>query len=343
MDVGIVGPPGSGRTTVFRALLAHRAPKAAGARASDAGIGTIRIQDPRLEALSERFHPRKTTPIEIRVHDLCGSLEPTFPRDEIEAMKRLDLILLVIPGFADPAPEAALAAYDALLEELCLEDLAGIDRRLRFADRDGLAPPLRRALERANVALEQAQPLVSALDPADREILRGSSLITDRGMLALLNVAESRAGAAVPKLLAERARQRGMPLGTLCAALEAEMAELAPDERAPFLAEYGVGEPAGARVTQMLLEVADVISFFTVGEDECRAWSLERGATARRAAGRIHSDLERGFIRAEVIGYEALAPLSGGLAEAKKRGLLRLEGKDYVVQDGDIVHVRFNV
>jgi ribosome-binding ATPase YchF (GTP1/OBG family) len=121
------------------------------------------------------------------------------------------------------------------------------------------------------------------------------------------------------------------------------MAELPTEEREAFLAEYGVAEPAGAAVTRAILEQADIIPFFTVGEDECRAWAISRGTVARAAAGKVHSDLERGFIRAEVIGYEELAPLAGGLAEAKKLGKLRLEGKDYVVQDGDIVHVRFNV
>jgi ribosome-binding ATPase YchF (GTP1/OBG family) len=342
MDVGITGPPGAGRTTVFHALLAHRAPSEAGARGA-AAIGTIQVQEPRLEVLSEHFRPRKTTPIEIRIHDVCPSLEPGFPKHEIEAMKRLDQLLLVVPGFADPAPEVAARALEGLLEELCLEDLEAVERRLKTATRDKLDERVRRALETAQAALEAGRGIAAALSCEEREPLLGSGLLTDRPMTAILNVAEERAGEPVPEAVVVRARERGLPLLQLCAPLEAEMAELPTEEREAFLAEYGVAEPAGAAVTRAILEQADIIPFFTVGEDECRAWAISRGTLARAAAGKIHSDLERGFIRAEVIGYEELAPLAGGLAEAKKLGKLRLEGKDYVVQDGDIVHVRFNV
>jgi hypothetical protein len=344
VEVGIVGRPGSGRTTVFRALLAHRAPQEAGGRASAPAVGAIHVQDPRLDRLCERWKPRKRTPIEIRVHDLCPSLEPEFPQSELEAMKRMDELLLVVPAFATRDGAAAVKELDRLLEELCFVDLAAIEKRLSSAAREKLADVAREGLRRGQAALESGRPLSSAEIPElERAALRGYALLTDRPLLAVLNVGEVDAGKPPPPELAGRAAELGLPLLPLCAALEAEMATLPEDERAAFLAEYGVAEPAGAAVTRSVLARLDVIPFFTVGEDECRAWPIARGTVARRAAGRVHTDIERGFIRAEVIGYDELESLGGSLAEAKKRGLLRLEGKDYVVQDGEIVHFRFNV
>jgi ribosome-binding ATPase YchF (GTP1/OBG family) len=344
VDVGIVGAPGGGRTTVFRALLAHRAPREAGSRQSAGTVGAIHVQDPRLDRLSRWFKPQKTTPIEIRVHDLCQSLEPSFPTSELEAMKRMDLLLLVIPAFSEPSPQASNAQLERLLGELCFEDLALVDRRLKTASRDRLPDATREALERVHAVLEEERPARQAeLAAKHLEPLRAYNLVTARAMLAVRNVAEDEAAAPTPASFAEHAAARGMPTLSLCAALEAEMAELPAEERAAFLAEYGVSEPAGAALTRAVLQSGDIIPFFTVGEDECRAWPIARGTTARKAAGKIHSDIERGFIRAEVVGFVELEELDGSLAEARKRGTLRLEGKDYVVQDGEVVHFRFNV
>ncbi len=344
MDVGIVGGAGAGRTTVFRALLAHRAPQAAGGRRGGGSVGAIQVRDPRLERLAERFKPRKVTPIEIRVHDLCPSLEPSFPTAEIGGMKRMEVLLLVIPAFADTSADASGRELDRLVGELALEDLAFVEKRLEHASRDRLPGLEIEALERARVALDADSTVYGAdLSPAQRSALRGFALITDRAFLALCNVAERDAGAACPEALERRARAHGMPLLQLAAALESELAELPSDERAPFLAEYGIDEPAGAALTRALLAQANIITFYTVSEDECRAWAISRGTRAREAAGRVHSDMERGFIRAEVIGCDELERLADGLAEARRRGLLRIEGKDYEVRDGEIVHFRFNV
>ncbi len=343
MDVGIVGRPGAGRTTVFRALLAHRAPQEAGGRTS-AAVGAIHVQDPRLDRLCERWKPRKRTPIEIRIHDLCPSLEPEFPQSELEAMKRMDELLLVVPGFAAQGGDAARKELDRLLEELCFVDLAAVEKRLSSAAREKLPDVAREGLARAQNALESGRPIGSAeLPELERAALRGYALLTDRPLLVVHNVGEAEAGKPAPRELEQRAAELGLSVLSLCAALEAEMASLPAEERSAFLAEYGVTEPAGAAVTRSVLARLDVIPFFTVGEDECRAWPIARGTSARRAAGRVHTDIERGFIRAEVIGYDELESQGGSLTEARKRGLLRLEGKDYVVQDGEIVHFRFNV
>ena len=344
MDLGIAGLPGSGRTTVFRALLAHRAPQAAGDRHGPAAVGTIHVQDPRLDRLAERFSLQKVTPVEIRVHDLCPSLETSFPTAEIEAMKRVDVLLLVVPAFADPSPAATVAAFEKLLADLCIEDLAAVERRLERHPREKLPAAEKAALEQAAAVLESERPVSSAeLDQTARRALRGYALLTDRPLIAVRNTSEADAGAPLPEEFAKRATERGIPALSLCAPLEAEMAQLPAEERAEFLAEYGVGDPAGAAITRAVLATADLISFFTVGDDECRAWPITRGMAARTAAGKVHSDIERGFIRAEVIDSEELLALPGLMNEARKKGVLRLEGKDYVIRDGEVVHFRFNV
>jgi ribosome-binding ATPase YchF (GTP1/OBG family) len=344
MDVGIIGLTNSGRTTVFRALLAHRAPMGAGDRHGGSAIGSIHVQDPRLERLSELYHPKKTTPVEIRVHDCCPSLESSFPTAEIEAMKRMDLLLLVLPAFADPAPEKSVTELERLLAELVLEDLAAVERRLSRHPREKLGDIEKEALERARVALEDERPVLGAeLSAPQAQALRGYALVTDRPLIAVRNTGEAEAGAPPPDGLRKRGAELGIPVLSLCAALEAEMAELAPEERAAFLAEYDVREPAGGAVTRAILERADLISFFTVGDDECRAWPIRRGTGAREAAGKIHSDIERGFIRAEVVPFEELEALPGLMSDARKTGQLRLEGKEYRIADGEIVHFRFNV
>ena len=344
VDVGITGAPGAGRTTVFRALLAHRAPARAGARAAGSAIGAIRVQDPRLEQLAGKFRPEKVTPIEIRLHDLCSSLERSFPTAEIEAMKRMQVLVLVLDGFADPSPETALQRFREILGELVLEDLAGVERRLERAVREPLEASERDALEAARETLEAERPVRSAeLAPPARKALRSYALLTDRPLITVLNTAEARASKPVPPELEHAATNCGIPVLSICAALEAEMADLDPQDQPALLAEYGIGAPAGGELTRAVLSINDIVPFFTVGEDECRAWGIPRGTRARSAAGRIHSDIERGFIRAEVIPFDDLLPLQGGLVEARKLGLLRLEGKDYQVQDGDVVHFRFNV
>lgn len=343
MQAGIVGLPGSGRTTVFRALLAHRARTASSGQRA-ATIGAIHVQDPRLERLAARFDPRKTTPIEITLHDVCSSLEPSFPTGELEALKRMDALLLVLPGFREVAPDGAAAELDRLVGELCLEDLGAVERRLERARKERTDAAMLPALEAARSALDAERPIAAAAlaEPLRRE-LRAHALVTDRPMVAVCNVAEADVGRPTPEALHKRCAELGMAALSLCAPLEAEMAELAAADRAAFLGEYGIEEPAGAAVTRALLAAADLIPFYTVGEDECRAWAIPRGTTAREAAGKIHSDLERGFIRAEVIDCEELCTLEGLLVEARKKGVLRLEGKDYVVREGDVMHVRFNV
>lgn len=327
---------------MFRALLAHRAPR--GGERHPGSLGVIQVQDLRLEQLAARFGRDKATPVEIRLHDLCTSLESSFPTPELEGMKRMDLLLGVLPAYADPSPAASVAALERLLAELALEDLAAVERRLARHPREKLEAIEKQALEIAAAALEAECPVrLAKLSDPQRSALRGYALITERPLIALRNLGESNLGAAIPAELVARAAELGAIVLSLCAPLEAELAELAPEERADFLAEYGVREPAGAAVTRAILEQSEIVSFFTVSEEECRAWPIARGTPAQQAAGKVHSDMERGFIRAEVIGFEELMDLEGLWNEARKRGILRVEGKDYEIRDGEVVHFRFNV
>lgn len=343
MDVGIVGPPRSGRTTVFRALLAQRTPQATGSRGSPS-VGTIHVRDPRLDRLAALASRERVVPVEIRIHDLSSSLEEGFSTAEVEQMKRMDVLLLVIPAFVDPEPSASLAALERLVSDLCLLDLSAIEERLDRGRREKMSDAASQALEHARSVLEEGRPLfVAELLPTDREELRSYALVTQRPWVVVRNVAEPQAADPLPVELAARAAELGCTAVSLCAALEAETAALGPEERAELLRAYGIADPAGPSVTRAVLDGADRISFFTIGDDECRAWAIPRGTTARSAAGKVHTDMERGFIRAEVLAFEEFEKLRGRLAEARKTGRLRLEGKDYVVRDGDVVRFRFNV
>jgi hypothetical protein len=334
----------SGRTTVFRALLAHRAEQRTGKAAVVSTIGQIQVRDPRLDLLAEWFRPKKTTPIELELHDLCISLEPAFPKDEIEAMKRMDVLLVVVPQFSESDAAAAVRALERVLAELWLEDLGAIERRLKRAQRERIEAVEESALLKTQETLETERPArITELTEAERRAIKGYSFISDRPWIIVSNQSEAEAGTPIPAALAARAAELDAPALALCASLEAEMAELPAAERSSFLLEYGVQEAAGAALTREVLERGQVIPFFTVGEDECRAWPIARGTMARGAAGKIHSDIERGFIRAEVIAYDDLAPLRGNLSEARKHGKMRLESREYVVRDGDVIHFRFNV
>jgi ribosome-binding ATPase YchF (GTP1/OBG family) len=302
------------------------------------------VRDPRLERLGELVKQERLIPVEIRVHDLCVSPEGGFQTAEIEAMKRMDLLALVLPAFLDPAPTACVEQLDLLVADLVLADLAAVEARLERAKKEKIAEGARRALEHVRDVLEGERPVLLAdLSPLDREELRSYAMVTDRPWIAIRNAGEDEAGAPVPVALEARGAELACPVVAICASLEAEMTDLSPAEQVEFLAEYGVGEPAGAAITRAALERGERIVFFTIGDDDCRAWEIPRGTHARAAAGRVHSDMERGFIRAEVIPFEDFEQLGGALAEARKAGKLRLEGKDYEVRDGDIVRFRFNV
>ena len=312
-------------------------------------FGTVKVPDERIDRLSHIFKPKKTTYAEIVFSDIPGehgAESKGLSRKALDRIREQDVLCLVLRDFSNPALERApdpAGDLHAFLTECLLADLGIVERRLDRARKEK-ADPLEVAMfERIKATLEQELPIRS-LSPQvlNREPLRGYALLTDRPLLVVLNRGEGEAGSPMPPEVARTlARQHAAGL-VLSASIEAEIATMPKDEQAAFLADYGLAESAVTRFIRAAYELLDLISFFTVGADEVRAWPIRRGTHAKQAAGRIHSDLERGFIRAEVMPYEQFIK-HGSEHALRDAGTLKLEGKDYVVADGDILSIRFNV
>ena len=346
MKIGLVGFAGSGKTTVFNAMTGLGVPVGFG---GEVRLGTVRVPDPRLDALSAHYSPRRTTHAEIRFCDIpgeYGAVKKGLSGRGLQEIREQEALCLVLRDFENPAlaePRDPTGELEAFWTEFLLADLDLVERRLDRARKERADPVEVAAFERARDTLERERPLRSIpRGELDRTPFRGYGLLTDRPLLVLLNRSEARAGEALPSELAARLAEMGAAGLTLSASVEAEIADLEPEDRAAFVEALGLREPALDRFIRAAYELLDLISFFTVAGPEVRAWTIRRGTTARGAAGRVHSDMERGFIRAEVIPYETFASLGSELA-VKEAGLFRVEGKDYVVADGDILHIRFNV
>ena len=346
MKVGLVGFAGSGKTTVFNTLTGLHVPVGFG---GELRLGIVHVPDERIAALSKIFSPKKTTYAEINFCDVPGehgAEKKGLSSKALQDIRDQEALCLVLRDFLNPAAEGdpdALADFEAFQLECGFADLEIIERRLNRARKEKISPQELAAFERMKGTLEEGQPIRSI--PAaelDRGSLRGYGFLTDKPLLVALNRDESRAGEPMPSALDKRLRELGAAGLVLSASVEAEIAGLAPQEQAAFLEDLGLHESALARFIRAAYGLLDLISFFTVGADEVRAWTIRRGTHARQAAGRIHSDLERGFIRAEVIPYAVFTEL-GSEHNVKEAGRLQIEGKDYVVSDGDIMHVRFNV
>ncbi len=345
MRAGLVGYARSGKTTLFNALTGlHKT----GAGRPQVNLGAIKVPDPRIDALSAIFKPRKTTYAEMRFVDVPGPAGKGsgLDADSLRALAEVDAFCLVVRAFvagdgSAPDPERELRDFDA---ELTLHDLAIVEKRLdRIVKEHGRGSAEHHELERLHPQLERGLPLrTMRWSEAEEKELGHFDFLSRRPMLVLVNAGEEAAAAAPPPAVEAAARERGAEVLSLCAAVEAEIAELAPAEQPEFLASLGLAEPARARFIRAAYHLLDLISFFTVGEDEVRAWPIRRGDRAPRAAGRIHSDLERGFIRAEVVHYDDFMAL-GSESRARQEGKLRLEGKEYLVVDGDILNIRFSV
>ena len=365
MDVGIVGLGRAGRTTVFNAVTRGRAQTGFGG-GQEPNVGVVKVPDRRLDALAAIYRPRKVTPAEVRYVDFPAA-GAHFGRGEgpggqfLNEVRRADALIHVVRAFADPAvphPEGSVdpARDVATLDlELAFADLALLERRLERLEAElrslkagerGAGERERALLARLKASLEAEQPLRALeLTEDEQRLIAGYRLLTLKPLLVLLNVDE--ADIARREQIEQEFRQRyAQPhteVAALCGRLEMELLELPPAEAAEYRRALGVGEETGLdRAIRLSHALLGLISFFTVGPDECRAWTVPAGATAPQAAGKIHSDMERGFIRAEVVRFEDLVA-TGSEAEAKRRGLLRTEGKSYVVQDGDVLHILFNL
>jgi GTP-binding protein YchF len=324
-DVGLAGLPYSGKSTLFTALTRVGA---AGGRSSQA---VVPVPDPRLAVLAELERSRKVVHAQVRFVDVPGGLTA----QGVAALRECDALALVLRGFGPDA--SPVGEVDQLRGELLLADLAVAESALEKARRRSkggrTAVPEVPVLERAAAALSDERQLSEVnWDEDARAHLRALGPLTLKPQIPVVNLEE---GLELPSEL---------PEGTVgvWASIEAETAEMPEEEARALLAEFGVEEPGLDRVIAACYGALDLITFLTTGEDETRAWEVRRGATAQDAAGVIHTDLARGFIRAEVLSYEDLVA-AGGWNQAKSRGLLRVEGKDYLVREGDVLRVRFNV
>lgn len=346
MKIGLVGFAGSGKTSVFNTMTGLHAPTTFG---GELRLGAVRVPDARIDALSKMFSPKKTTYAEMTFCDVPGehgSDKKGLSARALQQIRDQDALCLVLRDFENPAIDTdpdPLRDLEAFHLECAFADLDLIERRLDRMKKEGAPKQEQAVFERMKQALEEGQPLrtLSAAE-LDRESLRGYGFLTDRPLLVALNRSESRAAEPMPTELTTRIAALDAAGLVLSASVEAEIAALDPADQAAFLQDLGLAESALARFIRTAYGLLDLISFFTVGPDEVRAWTIRRGTHARQAAGRIHSDLERGFIRAEVIPY-AVFMQYGSEHAVKESGKLQIEGKDYVVSDGDILHIRFNV
>jgi GTP-binding protein YchF len=346
MKAGLVGYAQSGKTTLFDALTGQHKHGAAGR--AQVNLGAIKVPDPRIDALSAIFKPKLTTYAEMQFVDVPGPAKKGsgLDADSLRALAEVDAFCLVVRGFpgfdgAPGDPERELRDFDA---EVVLHDLGLVEKRLeRLAREHKQGSAEHHELERLHAHLDPGQPLrLMKWSDAEEKELAHFQFLSRRPMLVLLNVTEDQAAAAPPAGVLAAAKERGCEVLALCATIEAEIADLPPSDQPEFLASLGLTEPARARFIRAAYHLLDLVSFFTVGEDEVRAWPIRRGDKAPRAAGRIHSDIERGFIRAEVMHYQDFMSV-GSEAAARTQGKLRLEGKEYVVHDGDIMNFRFAV
>ncbi len=346
MRVGVFGHLGSGKSTLLRALSGGGAETTKGA---PAGVCTIRVPDERIDRLAQIFRPKKTTYVSITFEDIDPKEGELLPADTLARIKGTDVLALVLRGFADdfhPPPPGGLdpvKEFRAIESELTLSDYViaqkRIERMTKEARRDAEWTTLHKAVE----ALEKETPLRRIdFSPEESRILAGFRFVSRMPLLLVLNVGEGDVALEAYPELSGIARERELPLIRLSAKIEEEIAQLSPDEQAEFLKELGIAKGAADNLVRGAFEAMDYICFMTVGEDEVRAWNVRRGSTALAAAGKIHSDIAKGFIRAEVISCEEFLRC-GSMAKAKTEGKLRLEGKEYIVQEGDIFHVRFNI
>lgn len=357
MKMGIIGLPAAGKTTIFNALTGNDLPAGTGAPAGQLEVHTavVDVPDPRLDKLSAFFKPRKTTYAKVTYADIGGLRAEAgregLPRSLVNQLSQMDGLLHIVRAFDDPTVPHVMGSVEAARDvaamqaEFILNDMLTVERRqARLAEERQKGGRERGVIEREiglfqrlAVALSQERPLRELVySPEEEQFLAGFGLLSRKPMLVIVNVAE---GAHPPAMEAMRVGVRSIALQ---GRLEMEISQLGPDENRTFLDEYGLGEPVRDRVIRVSYELLGLVSFFTVSEDEVRAWTLHRGATAIQAADAVHTDMARGFIRAEVVAWDALLDL-GGLAEARAAGKLRVEGKDYVVADGEVIHIRFNI
>jgi ribosome-binding ATPase len=353
LQLFLIGAPRCGKTTVFGALT--NTPEGPHCFAKGAHhLGTVKVPDARLAALRDLYNPKKYTPAEVTFVDVAipPAPEGKNPLSELTTfLGDADAFVMVIQAFGDMdyrgKPVDPAAQFESVLLELVFTDLEKVEKRLERIGQDrkrGLkvSEPEAAVLEKCRKHLETGAPLRTHGFTVDEEkVLRTFQFLSLKPVMAIANVAESRLDGSGLDPLREAAKKQLLEILVFCAPLEAEMAQLDAEAQAAFLKDYGLNEPARIRLIQAAYRLLSLVSFFTVGEDEVRAWTIRKGTPALSAAGKIHTDLERGFIRAEVVRCEDLLK-ERSMSACQKNATLRLEGKTYEVQDGDVMHIRHN-
>ncbi len=356
MQIGIAGLPGAGKTTLFNAL-AHQHASIGGYAGAEPNLAVVKVPDERLDRLSDLFQPVKHTPAEVRFVDVAGVAKGMGQESSAAVLAHLrtvDVLLQVVGAFQ--TDRGVRSDFEDFSLELQLADLSQIEKRVDRLEKElrlgAKGTPAERAakerelsvLNRLRPVLEDGQPARTvALEPDEHKAIASFGFLTLKPTLVVVNLADDQSSAEASASVNEVTHE--LPLTGVLALpgkLEMELGELSPEEAAEFMEALGVSGSELGSVTTEAYRLAELISFFTAGDDECRAWTIRRGTNAQDAAGEIHSDLARGFIRAEVIRWDKLLE-AGSEANAKKQGWMRQEGKTYLVGDGDVLHVLFNV
>jgi GTP-binding protein YchF len=359
LRAGLIGFPSSGKTALFQLLTSAReAPRTAGRQ--EANVGVSRVPDERLDKLTALFKPKKHTPATVEFADMGGAgggKTGAAALLDVAPFRNADALLHVVRMFRDPAIPHAAGSVDpardvrTMEDEVILADLGVVERRLERLERDLKKSPGNAELKKeqelliaARAMLEEGKALRGMeLAPEDVRRLRGFQFLSAKPLLIVLNLDEAdlpQADRAIELAgIQDYVQGRNTRAVPICAKIELEIAQLDPADAAAFMADLGLHESGLDRVIRASYELLGYISFFTVGEDESRAWSIPRGTNAQNAGGEIHTDIQRGFIRAEVVRYDHLIA-RGTLAACREHGELRLEGKEYIVLDGDVINFR---
>lgn len=354
MQLGIIGMPMVGKTTLFELLTGIYDKSDSQGKANTA---MARVPDDRISYLSEVFKPKKTTYAQLELIDIPGLMPGADINANLflNAVRNADALIHVVRLFdnqsvpyiydnIDPIRDIETISYELLLSDLDLVEKR-IERINKSKKRNLMLNELG-LLEKLKDALSDEKPINSVtLNDEEQEIMNTYQFLTNKPMLMCLNLSEDKVNETdypYKEQIIKYAQPLNIPVVEISASIEKEIAQLEPDEKQIFMDELGITESGLAKISRSMYQHLGLISFFTVGDDEVKAWTIEKGTDARKAAGKIHSDIERGFIRAEVVDFEIFKE-AGTMAAVKDKGKFRLEGKKYIIQDGDIVHFRFNI